>query len=65
MSVEAEEKNRSYANVKSFFSIKYLEKILSKHIDNLITANDNALLKINAIIEKLERKNHSRNGGDL
>lgn len=65
MSVEAETKNKSYASIKSFFSIKYLERILSRHIDDLITANDSTILKINAIIERLERQNHSRNGGDL
>ena len=65
MSVEVEIEDKSYVNVKRFFSIRYLEKILSMHIDNLITANDSAILKINAIIEKLEKKSHSRNGGDL
>jgi len=65
MSAEMEIKNKSYANMKSFFSIKYFEKILSKHIDNLITANDNVMFRISAIIEKLERKDHLHNGGDL
>lgn len=65
MSVEAETKEKSYASIKSFFSIKYLERILSRHIDDLITANDNTMLKINAIIERLEKKSRSRNGGDL
>jgi hypothetical protein len=64
MSVEAEIKNKSYANVKSFFSIKYLEKILSRCIDDLIAANDSTMLRLNAIIEKLERR-HLHNGGDL
>ena len=65
MSVEIETKEKAYANMKSLFSLKYLEKILSKHIDSIITANDNTMIKINAIIEKLERKSHLHNGGDL
>jgi hypothetical protein len=65
MSVETETKDKSYANVKSFFSLRYLERILNRHIDDLITANDNTMRKINIIIERLERRSHSRNGGDL
>jgi hypothetical protein len=47
--------------IKSLFNIKYFEKILNKHIEYLIMANNDAILKINNIIEKLERKNNSHN----
>ena len=42
--------------IKNLFNIKYFEKILNKHIEYLLTVNNDAILKINNIIEKLERK---------
>jgi len=47
--------------IKNLFNIKYFEKILNKHIEYLLTVNNDAILKINNIIEKLERKNNSHN----
>lgn len=64
MSGETEIKGR-YVSIKSFFSIRYLEKVLSRHIDKLIAANDHTMARLDAIIEKLERKDYSRNGGNL
>jgi hypothetical protein len=47
--------------MKNLFNIKYFEKILNRNMENLIKLNINTISKINAVIEKLERKNHSHN----